>query len=206
MTFVNSLFPNPRLVADTQVTFDWPNTIVGTGSTEYRIQKMQHYKKKWTWPSRPMATADRRAIQDFILGTAKMSQNSFLYLDPDNHTWDNVTLVTTGTGSNFFLSQKGAANAHPIFHYAGTPVVKLGGVVTAFTQGIDSGTGLPMITVTGATTGSVITISGTYYYAVRYDAGSFSLSMTAMTAGIDGLGPQPWHDTIDNIALVEVFE
>lgn len=205
MAFVNSLFPNPRLVSDLQVGYTLPTTIVGSGSSEYRIQKLQNWKKKWTWPSRAMSTTDRRNIQTFITDVAKFSLNSFLFQDPDNNTWNNVQLLSTGAGNTFYLTERGGADVHPIFHPHTDIIVKLAGSTVATTFSIATN-GRPVLTVPGATTSSVVTISGTFFYAARYDSADFNLALTVLKASGIGSGSTPAHDTVDAISLIEVFE
>lgn len=205
MAFVNQLFPNPRQVSDVQMTWSLPTTIVGTGQSEYRIQKIQQFKKAWVWPSRAMSTIDRRNIQNFMTDVAKFSMNSFLFLDPDNHRWTNVQLTSTGSGSTFYLTERGGADTHPIFHYASDVTTSLGG--TGVSATLTTVNGLPALNVPGATPSSTVLVNGTFYYAARFNSAEWSASLTAMqrdpnTPG----GSMPWHDTVNDITLTEVFE
>ena len=203
MAFINALFPNPKLISGLQVGFMLPTTIVGSGSSEYRIQKLQHFKKKWVWPSRAMSTVDRRIIQNFLIDTARFSLNSFKFLDPDNNNWSNTPLAWASS-SSFYLTERGGADTHPIFRYDTNVVVMLNGSPVSVTQ--TTFNGLPVIVVPGANSGSNVTISGTFFFAARYDSADFNMSLSALQWSGVGSGSKPFVDTVDNISLIEVFE
>jgi hypothetical protein len=196
MAFVDSIFPNPKLIHDLQRTVGASTTIIGNGNREYRIQKQQNYNTAWTWPSRAMSSADAQAIALFITETANFGFYSFKFKDPYYNTWTDTELAYTGTGTKYYLTLKGNADTHPIFHLGTDIVVKRNGVGTTYTKQIVNG--VPMIEVPATGT---ITISGTFYFGTRLGGAEFSQSMTALTSS-NG----PAADTIGDIQLVEVFE
>lgn len=196
MAFVNSLFPNPRLIHDLERTIGASTTIVGNGNREYRIQKQANYNTAWRWPSRAMSAADAQAIADFYAEVANFGLYSFKFKDPYYNTWIETPLTYTGTGTKYYLTMKGTADTHPIFHLGGDIVVKRNGTVTTYTKIIENG--VPVIEVPATGT---ITISGTFYFAVRFDQAEFMQVMSALSNT-----NTPLADTISDIKLVEVFE
>lgn len=198
MAFINSIFPTPKLIHDTQVSTNMPTTIVGNNFTEYRITKLRHHRKTWSFPSRAMLSTDRRALEQFIQDTARYSQNSFKFRDPDRNNWNLVQLQWAGLSNYFKLTERGLDD-HPIYHLDSNVTVRLNGVVTAVTQSIQGG--IPVIAVPGATSSSVVTITGGYFYAVRMNQADFSFGMTALNTD-----NSPLADTIGDISLIEVFE
>lgn len=201
MAFVDTLFPNPKLIHDLAIRSARPTTIVGNTVTEYRITKQRHHRRLWTWPARAMLSTERRQIENFIQDTAQYGQNSFKFFDPSSNFWNNVTLQYAGSSNLFKLTQKGYDD-HPIFHLGADVVVRVNGNVATFTRVIQGG--VPMIAVTGATAGSQVTIGGTYYYAVRLDQADFQFSLTALDSY--SRTNTPYADTIGDINLIEVFE
>ena len=199
MTFVNTLFPNPRLIHDLQINKTRPITIVGNNYTNQRISKQRNYLKRWNWPSRAMLSTDRITLENFIQDTAQFGQNSFKFQDPSGSLWNNVTLQYAGSANYFKLTERGLDD-HPIYHLGSDVSVRVGGVNAAFGARTVLN-GVPVIAVTGATSGSAVTISGTFYYAVRLDAAEFSYSMTALDTS-----NRAYADTLADISLIEVFE
>lgn len=198
MAFVNAIFPTPKLVHDTQVSTNMPTTIVGNNFTEFRITKLRNHRKQWTFPSRAMMSTDRRILEQFIQDTARYSQNSFKFRAPDYHHWNLVQLQYAGTGNYFKLTERGYDD-HPIYHLDTDINVRLNGTTTSFTQAIVGG--IPVIAVPGATSGSVVTITGGFLYAVRMNQADFSFGMTALDTS-----NSPLADTIGDLNLIEVFE
>lgn len=197
MAFVPTLFPNPRLIHDLQVRVSRPTTIVGNSTVESRISKLRHHRKQWIWPSRAMYSSDRRIIQEFMSDVAQFGLNSFLFRDPDRHTWNNVSLQWAGFADKFKLTERGVDD-HPIYHLDEV-TVRVAGVITAYSQQIYNG--IPVIAVAGAGEGSAVTISGSYLYAARFDQSDISYGLTAL-AGDNS----PLADTLGDIALIETFE
>src|SRR5574343_331459 len=116
MAFVNQLFPNLKLISGLKKSYASPTTIVGNGLVEYRIRKTANYITTWNWPSRLLLTADREAITTFYTEVANFSLNSFKFKDPDLHSWNLTPLTYTGTGNYFYLTTRGQASTHPVFH------------------------------------------------------------------------------------------
>lgn len=196
MAFVNSLFPNPRLIHDLEREIGAATTIIGNGNQEYRIQKQSNYRIRWKWPSRAMLSVDSQELSQFMAEVANFSLNSFKFKDPYINTWTETQLLYTGVGTKYYLTTKGNQDTHPVFHLGGDVVVKKDGVVTTYTQSNTGG--VPVIEVPATGT---ITISGTFYFAARFDQPAFGLAMSALNTA-NG----PLADTIGDIALVEVFE
>ncbi len=204
MTFQNQLFPNPRLIHDTQVKKFKPVAITGNGAREQRIQKWRNYQGSWTWPSRAMLSVDRKIIENFIIDVADFGLNSFKFKDPAGSKWANTQLYYAGfDGNRFRVSPRGGYDMHPIYHLDADVVVRRNGTPTAFTLDRTS-LGGPTILVTGAVSTDVITIGGTFYYAVRLDGADIGYGMTALDA-FNGTN-DPYADTISDITLIEVFE
>ena len=196
MAFVNQLFPNPRLIHDLQRTIGASTVINSNGNIEYRIQKEANYRTRWSWPSRTMLATDAQGIADFLAETASFGLYSFKFKDPYYNTWVETPLLYTGTGTKYYVTMKGSGDTHPIFHLGGDIVVKRNGVVTTYTFAVVNG--VPMIEVPSTGT---ITISGTFYFAVRLENPQFSQTIAALT-----VSNSPYADTIGDISLVEVFE
>lgn len=196
MAFVDQLFPNPRLIHDLERTIGATTIITGNGNREYRIQKQQNYNTAWRWPSRAMYSADAQAIADFYAEVANFGLYSFKFKDPYYNTWIETPLTYTGSGTKYYLTMKGTADTHPIFHIAGDLVVKRNGVTSAYTKVIENGVPMLELPATGT-----VTVSGTFYFAARFDGGEFMQVMSALTSQ-----NTPLADTISDIKLVEVFE
>lgn len=199
MAFVNQIFPNPRLIHDVQISTGRPTTIVGNSVREFRLTKLRNYRKSWVWPSRAMLTVDRKIIEAFIQDVAVYSQNSFKFRAPDAKKWNNTTLGYAGSLNYFKLTERGGADTHPIFHLDSDVVVKLNGVNAAYTLKLLNG--VPTIAVSGATAGSVVTITGGFFYAVRMNQADFSYGMSGLDVNNDA-----FVDTIGDLSLLEVFE
>lgn len=198
MGFVNSLFPNPKLIHGLQKGYASPVLIVGNNQVEYRIKKLANYRTTWTWPARLMSAASRKALASFYTDVANFSLNSFLYQDPDGSAWNLTPLTYTGTANYFYLTTAGTNSTHPVFHIDGACIVKnSSGTSVSFTQSVVNGQ--PVISVPGYTSG--ITITGVFYHAVRFDQSEMNWSMEALasdnTAMVDNLG---------DLKLIEVFE
>jgi hypothetical protein len=196
MTFANVLFPNPKLIHDLERTIAAQTTIVGNGNREFRIQKQANYFTSWKYPSRAMSAQDAQAIADFIANEANFGLNSFKFKDPYYNTWADMELAYTGSGTKYYLTLKGINDTHPIFHVGGDVVVKRNGTPTTFTRVIENG--VPMVEVPSAGT---ITISGTFYFAVRLDSAEYTQIMSGLTSS-----NSPYADTISDLKLIEVFE
>lgn len=198
MAFVNSVFPNPGLLHGLKKSWNLPTTIVGNSVIETRLQKLQHFRSAWVWPARAMTAEKRNTLFNFIVNTMDFSKNSVLFKDPAGSKWDNTTL--SYDSSNLFkLTTRGSADKHPVFHIGDDVVVKVDGVAATFTKSIVNG--VPYVAVTGATSSSVVTISGTFYYAVRLDQGSLSYSMDHLNMDNSDFG-----GLVGDVALIEVFE
>lgn len=196
MAFVNQLFPNPKLIHDLDRRIGAPTTIIGNGNREYRLQKEANYRTRWKWPSRAMLSTDAQTIALFVSEVANFGLNSFKFKDPYINQWLETPLLYTGTGTKYYLTTKGTSDTHPVYHLGGDIVVKRNGVVTTYTKIIEND--IPVIEVPLAGT---ITISGTFYFAVRLDQADFGQSMSALD-----IGNGPLADTISDISLIEVFE
>jgi hypothetical protein len=196
MAFVDTLFPNPKLIHDLEVEIGAPTTVIGNGNLEYRIQKQANYRTRWKWPSRAMLSTDAKEIATFLAEVGFFSLNSFKFKDPYLNQFLDTPLSYTGTGTKYYLTSQGTANTHPVFHLGGDIVVKRNGVTTTYTKQIVNG--VPMIEVPATGT---ITITGTFYYAVRVDQAVFTRAMTVLNTS-NG----PLADTIGDVSLIEVFE
>ena len=80
MTYVNELFPNPKLVHGLTKEIGASTKIISNGNTEYRIQKSTP-RRRWTWSSRAMSKADRDAIIAFARNR-KFALESFNFYCP----------------------------------------------------------------------------------------------------------------------------
>jgi hypothetical protein len=199
MAFVNTLFPttNLRLIHGLRKTISAPTTIVGNGNSEYRIKKLKNFISSWVYPARILSSVDRKAIALFFTDVAQFGLNSFKYQDPDLCTWVNTPLTYSGADNKFYLTTRGSADTHPVFHLGGDIVVKASGTPVSYTQAYTNN--VPTIIVAGATSG--ITISGTFYHCARFDQASMSWSSEVLNSDNSNYG-----DNLGDISLVEVFE
>lgn len=197
MAFVDQLFPNPKLIHGLQKSVASPTTIVGNNQVEYRIRKLANYRTLWSWPARLMYATDRDTISKFYTEVANFSLNSFKFKDPGLHKWNLTPLTYTGTANYFYLTSRGTADTHPIFHIDADCVVKVGSTTTAFTKTVVDGQ--PVISVAGAT--SNVNITGTFYHAVRFNQAEMGWTMAALASDNSG-----YADELDDIQLIEVFE
>ena len=194
MAFVNSLFPNPKLIHDLEVFIGAETDIVSNSNREYRLQKQQHYRTRWRWPSRAMLSTEATTIANFLANTARFSLNSFKFKDPYLHTWNLHPLTYSGSANRYILTAPNGA--HPIYHYDADVVVRLNGTPTAATKVIIDDVPMVQLPSTGT-----VTISGTFFYAARLDQPDFARIMTALNSNNGALA-----DTIGDVSLVEVFE
>lgn len=198
MAFVDSVFPNPGLIHGIEKNFVRPTTVVGNSVIESRIQKLQHYRTAWNWPARLMPVAKRDTVFNYVIDTMGFSKNSVKFKDPLGSKWTNTVLQYGGSSNLFKLTVRGSDD-HPIFHYDTDVVVKLDGVVATFSRTIQNK--VPYIAVTGATSSSVVTISGTFFYAVRLDQAQLEYSAQALNSDNSDMGGM-----VGDISLIEVFE
>lgn len=198
MAFVNQLFPNPKLIHGLRKSYESPVLIVGNNQVEYRIRKLANYRTSWTWPARMILSSDREALTSFYSEVAAFSLNSFKFKDPAGSKWNLTPLTFTGTANYFYVTSKGSSGTHPIFHLGGDVVVKnSAGDTVSYTFSVQNGQ--PVISVPGYTSG--ITITGTFYHAVRFDQAKMDWNMEVLTQDNESYG-----DSLGDISLVEVFE
>jgi hypothetical protein len=201
MAFVNQLFPSPRLIHGLQKALQSPVLVIGNNQIEYRLKKLANYRTSWTWPARGMLTTDRQAISNFYTDVAAFSLNSFKFQDPDGSKWSSTPLTYAGSGNYFYLTTRGTADTHPVFHIGSDVVVSnSSNVSVSFTKTLLNGK--PVISVPGYTSG--VTITGTFYYAVRFDQARMDWSIEVLTPG--DVNNTPYGDNIGDLALLEVFE
>jgi len=203
MAFVDALFPNPKLIHDLQVNKYKPVAVTGNGTREQRISKWRNHQSSWIWPSRAMLSTDRKVIENFITDVADFGLNSFKFQDPNSSFWNTVQLAWAGDSNKFKITARGGTDTHPIYHLGPDIVVRLNGTPAAYTFD-KTAVGGPVIAVTGATSTDVVTIGGTFYYAVRLDAAEFGYGLTALD--MVNRTNTPYADTIGDIPLLEVFE
>lgn len=196
--FVNQLFPNPKLIHGLQKSYESSVLIVGNTQVEYRIKKLANYRTAWTWPARMMLQSDRIAISSFYTDVAAFSLNSFLFKDPGGSSWNLTPLAYTGVSNYFYLTTRGTSDTHPVFHLGSDVVVRnSSGTPVSYTFSVVNGQ--PVIAVPGYTSG--ITITGTFYFAVRFDQPKMNWSMEVLASDNTGYG-----DNLGDISLIEVFE
>lgn len=199
MAFVNATFPNPGLIHGIEKTLGRPTTIVGNSAIESRLQKLQHYRSRWNWPSRGMEVSKRDTVFNFITDTMGFSKNSVKFKDPLGSKWNNTLLAYGGSSNLFKLTVRGGTDSHPVFHIDGDVTVTVNGSPAGFTKSIVNG--VPYLAVTGATGASVVRVSGTFYYAVRLDQASVEYTNEYLTvSNLDAGG------IVGDISLIEVFE
>jgi hypothetical protein len=110
-------------------------------------------------------------------------------------------LTYAGSGNYFYLTTRGTADTHPVFHIGSDVVVSnSSNVSVSFTKTLLNGK--PVISVPGYTSG--VTITGTFYYAVRFDQARMDWSIEVLTPG--DVNNTPYGDNIGDLALLEVFE
>lgn len=194
--YVDTLFPNLKLIHGMQKSIQRPTVIVGNLNTEYRLTKISNFRTTWTWPSRAMLASDRKALATFYTDVANFALNSFKFKDPDGSSWVLSNLKYTGNG-NYFYCTSGESSSHPIFHPGPDTVIKSGSTSVPFTFEIVNG--VPCFKVPGYTSG--LTVSGTYYYAVRFDQASIGWTMEALASDNSA-----YVDNLGDITLIEVFE
>lgn len=202
MAFADTLFPNAnlKLIHGFRKGVVLPTTIVGNSSVEYRIRKVSNYRSTWQWPARSMLATDREAVVQFFTETASFSLISFKFKCPVLNQWSLTPLLYTGASNQFYLTARGSADTHPIFHLGNDVVVRVG--TTALTSGQWSKSvvnGVPVITVPGHT--SNVNISGTFYHAARFDQSSLDWTMEALASDNSS-----FVDSLGDISLIEVFE
>ena len=197
--FVNAIFPNPKRIHGLQIEKVRPSSIVGNNQVEQRIAKLQHYRTIWSWPTYPMLAERRKLIESFIQDTAEFAQNSFKFRAPNSNKWLLTPLQYAGSSNYFKLTERGAGDTHPIFHLDTDVTVRIGGTPATFTKLIYNGA--PVIAVTGATSGSSVTISGGFFYSVRLNQSGVAYAMTALNGDNSS-----YADTLSDISLIEVFE
>lgn len=197
MAFENVLFPNPGLIHGLRRERMQATNIVSNGNTEYRIQKMAHYRVRLTWPARAMTSANKETIADFF-ANRNMSLTSFKVKDPFLAAWAN-TKLTWSNGTLFKLTTKGIADSHPVFHPDPACTVTKDGTPTSWTLTIVNQ--IPYINIAGAVSGSDIRITGNFYLAMRVDQASLSTVAEALDTSnvIQAV-------TLNDISLIEVFE
>ena len=197
--FVDKVFPNPRRIHGLQIEKVRPSEIVGNNQVEQRRAKLQHYRTVWSWPTYPMLAERRKAIENFIQDTAQFAQNSFKFRAPNSNKWTLMPLQYAGANNYFKLTERGIGDNHPIFHLDSDVTVRVGGAPATFTKLIYGG--VPVIAVAGATAGSSVTISGSYFYSVRLNQSSVTYTMVALNQDNNS-----YADTLSDISLIEVFE
>ena len=195
MAFVNVLFPNPKLIHGLQRSSNQPTTIVTNGAAEFRLNKLSNYRITWKWPSRLIKAEDRKAIAIFFSDTAQGGLYSFKFLDPDLNAWTGQSLVYTGSGNNFYL--KSPIDNHPIFHLDAGVQVRSGATPVSYTIKVLNG--VPVVNVPGHTSG--LTITGTFYFAARFNQPDISWAMAALNSSNQSVG-----DELSDLSLIEVFE
>lgn len=199
MAFVNATFPNPGLIHGIEKTLARPTTIVGNSAIESRLQKLQHYRSRWNWPSRGMEVSKRDTVFNFVTDTMGFSKNSVKFKDPLGSKWNNTALAYGGSSNLFKLTVRGGTDSHPVFHIDADVTVTVDGSPAGFTKSIVNG--VPYLAVTGATGASVVRVSGTFYYAVRLDQATIEYTNEYLTLGnLDAGG------IVGDISLIEVFE
>ena len=197
MAFVNTLFPNPALLHGVNKTWGRPVTIVGNSAIESRLQKLQHFRSRWNWPARAMTAEKRDLVFNCITDTMQFAKNSVKFKDPLGSKWTLAPLQWSS--SNLFKLTTRGTDTHPVFHLGSDVSVLLNGVSAAYTKVITDG--VPYIAVTGASSGSSVTISGTFYYAVRLDQAAIDYSMDVLNSDNSDFGGM-----VGDVSLIEVFE
>lgn len=193
--FQNSTFPELKLIHGLQRSYILPTTIVTNGASEYRLNRLSSYRIRWRWPARLIRAEDRKAMATFYTETAKGGLYSFKFKDPDNFSFNATPLVYSGSSNRFFL--RSPLDTHPIFHLDANVQVLNGSTPVAFTKEVVNG--VPYINAPTFTSG--LTITGTFYYAARFDQGNLDWVMAALNTSNASVA-----DEVADITLLEVFE
>jgi hypothetical protein len=85
MAYQNISFPVPKLKTGIKKTFIKPTIIVGNGYTEYRIQRQQNIRSRWTIPGKAMLTVNSDIIINFIK-SVNIGLDSFNFVCPKDGT------------------------------------------------------------------------------------------------------------------------
>lgn len=198
MAFINAVFPNPRLIHGIERNFIRPVPVVGNGVIESRIQKLKHYRTQWIWPARSMTKERRDEVFNFIMDSMEFGKNSVKFKDPLGSKWNLAQLQYAGSSNLFKLTVRGTDD-HPVFHLDSDVSVLLNGSPAAFTKQMVNG--VPCIAVVGANAASSVTISGSFFYAVRLNQSTLSYSAEALNYDNSDFG-----GAVGDIELLEVFE
>jgi len=83
MAFIDQFLPMPRLIHGLEKELLLPTTVVGNGTTEYRINKVANPRRRWRYPARLVPYADLVTLVTFYQTVALGSLNSFKFRDPD---------------------------------------------------------------------------------------------------------------------------
>lgn len=221
MAFQNITFPDLKLKHGLVKTVVDPVVITGNGAREVRRRQNQFERFVWSIQSRNLTEADKLAIHAFLRGV-NIAQDSFLYRDPTWPTFTDVRLPQ-GTGTGAGVSQRqlcfpyavpNVSNIldnrlkHPIYNLSLTGLTfKNNGVTAAASSFGVLDDGHQYVTVTGATNGSNVTVTGTPKLVVRFN-GQLGWAIAAMTLPSGGACGDvvPSVVQLADFQLVEVFE
>ena len=81
---------NP-LLNGLSVSLNLPVGIAGNGTFEYRTARSSYARRTWSFPKRSLLDADRNSIVN-LWAQVGGELNSFLFQDPDNNAFTNVTI------------------------------------------------------------------------------------------------------------------
>lgn len=184
-----------------QVEHMLPVATASNSGFEYRTLRFAYARRKWTIPGRNLTWQDKETLLQFYLqmgGTLK----SFLWTDYEHNSVDTPYTLGTSTGAVPWLIPclvPVAGLLHPLFHID---------QMTLYNDGVPLGTpgaiviqnGLPYVNYSlGAPVGTVVTISGPFSFAARFD-------MSAQYALANAASPANSAAIHSDIKLIEVFE
>ena len=204
MAFEDVTFPYYPMKHGITKTIIDPVSIVSNGNREYRIKRQSWERYEWTLPTQTMTNEQKEEIKAFLL-SRNHSLNSFKFVDPDMASWIDTKLTyVSGTSwevnlpLNNFNQTSSLPGTHPCFN-ADITDVTLGGTPAGFT-GPTITNGIPVISVTGSSSGSNVRLTGGIpYFTVRL-ASALGYALAALDTNNETLGVE--HASIK---LIEVF-
>ena len=201
--FDNVVFPDYPMIHGLNKHIKDEVSINGNGTYEYRVKRSRWERYMWSIPTQSMTDAQKEEIKNFLV-QRNHALNSFKFVDPDATQFSNA-LLSHNSGDYWNLALPygtSIAGTHPIFNpVVGSLSVTVGGVgdtINAFTIL----NGVPVIQITGTTSGSVVRVTGPIYFTVRLATElSYALAALDACAGTN----TPIGHTVNSIELVEVY-
>ena len=167
MAFQNIVFPELKLVHGmSKVKADSSTSVFGNGYREYRVKRGNVNPIRWSFPGRALVKSDAQTLIDFY-NTVDGISDSFKFKDPDDNKWALFQLEHLSTT---LWTVKSNTGSH-IFHLDGSVAVYLNDVFHSSITSVTTSNGIPVINIAGTSSGDKIELTGSFYYAARFDSG-----------------------------------